>query len=109
MAPISIRSMEMPRNWSATPLSRTVRSRRSLASRFPTIAHKVWRDSDAAQTERDPVQKQDMAWLGGTLLQRTRSSYIRDANRVASRKVADLFLRDEPVNWWKPMFDATSP
>jgi urease accessory protein len=50
-----------------------------------------------------------MAWLGGTLLQRTRSSYIRDASRVASRKVADLFLRDEPVNWWKPMFDATSP
>src|SRR6266446_4119610 len=54
MANISTRFTGMPRNWWATPLSRTVRLRRLHASRSPTTARRAWRDSDSA--ERSAIQ-----------------------------------------------------
>jgi hypothetical protein len=57
IALISTRSTGMPQNWWATPLSRTVRLKRSSACEFPTIARRAWRDSDSAQHGRDPAQE----------------------------------------------------
>src|SRR6516225_5684139 len=52
MAPISTRSTATHRSWWATRHSRTVRSRKSPARRFPTTARRAWRDSEARRARR---------------------------------------------------------